>query len=123
MFTINHLHLMVSDIDRSTAFYTNIFGFSLNADYGPDLRFLRNKLGFDLALTPCEKVTPLPNGIHFGIGLNSLQDLEELYQLGHSEYKDLFDNKPADHGGWSSFTCNDPDGYIIEIYYDPNLLK
>lgn len=119
---LNHLHLMVADLERSKAFYADLFGFKEKQRYGPDLLFIQNSSGFDLALTPTSNVERLPKGIHFGFSVPGRSQLDELFQTVKRLYPaHLKSERPQDHGDWGTFTCADPDGYTIEVYWDQNL--
>jgi catechol-2,3-dioxygenase len=118
---LNHLHLLVKDLGKSKEFYCELFDFSENASYGPELLFLQNKSGFDLALTPVDKSVKLPEGIHFGFSLNSKEELDAFYQKAKELYPEKINEEPRDHNSWGVFTCSDPDGYILELYWDEQL--
>jgi catechol 2,3-dioxygenase-like lactoylglutathione lyase family enzyme len=118
---LNHLHLLVRDLEASARFYGALFGFRENTRYGPGLLFLRNDAGFDLALTPAESIAPLPQGIHFGFAVPDRERLDSLYKAGLAEYPACFPTPVREHGTWANLSCHDPDGYVIEIYWDPGL--
>lgn len=119
---LNHLHLIVGDLERSKAFYSQIFGFREKMRYGPNLLFIQNDSGFDLALTPATSVESLPKGVHFGFSVSNRAQLEEFFAKVKQFFpKSLSLSEPSDHGDWGSFSCVDPDGYTVEIYWDSNL--
>jgi catechol 2,3-dioxygenase-like lactoylglutathione lyase family enzyme len=118
---LKHLHLMVKDIKISQKFYQDLFGFKEKIWYGDDLLFLQNSDGFDLALTPCDKVVPLPKGVHYGFTVTDSSFLENLYKNGKNAFPDCFQKAPANYGDWGTLICQDPDGYNFEIYWDKNL--
>lgn len=118
---LNHLHLMVRDIGKSKEFYETLFGFKEKIWYGPNLLFLQNSSGFDLALTPTANPIPLPEGVHYGFSVSRKTQLDEFYSIGTQKYPNLFKEKPRDHGNWGTLLCSDPDGYSFEIYWDENL--
>lgn len=118
---LNHLHILVKDVEKSKKFYGDLFNFSEKVSYGPDLIFLQNSDGFDLALTPIDESVSLPKGIHFGFSLKNKDELISFYNKGRSLYPDYFSEEPRDHETWGAFTCLDPDGYILEVYWDEQL--
>lgn len=118
---LNHLHVLVKDLNQSKKFYADLFGFKEKAEYGPELLFLQNANGFDLALTPVNDVPKLPDGIHYGFSVKNKEIMTEFYNKGRKLYPALFSNEPKDHGSWGSFSCLDPNGYVVEIYWDSQL--
>jgi catechol 2,3-dioxygenase-like lactoylglutathione lyase family enzyme len=112
---------MVKDIKASQAFYEAMFGFKEKIWYGPELLFLQNAHGFDLALTPTAQPQPLPKGVHYGFSVSDRKLLDELYHRGQQLYPDCFRTPPKDHGNWGTIVCTDLDGYPFEIYWDENL--
>jgi catechol 2,3-dioxygenase-like lactoylglutathione lyase family enzyme len=118
---LNHLHLMVKDIKRSQAFYETMFGFKEKISYGKDLLFMQNAEGFNLALTPTDKVQPLPPGVHYGFLISERAQMDEMYQRGQKLFAECFTATPQDRGNWATLVCKDPDGYQLELYWDPNL--
>lgn len=115
---LNHLHLHVASVDRAAAFYERYFGLRRLVMHG-DCLFMRDDAGMDFALAPGGGGSDLPDWFHLGFRLS-----------GHDAVRALFDRVTADgveiraphqrHGDFSFFRCADPDGYMIEIYYEPD---
>jgi catechol-2,3-dioxygenase len=114
---LNHLHLKVGSVERSRSFYEKYFGLAEFVRHG-DILFMRDGAGMDLALAPMtEAVTP-PSWLHFGFRLDTADEVERLHatllsanvpmRQPISRYDDLV-----------SFRCLDPDGYDIEVYWEP----
>tara|TARA_R110000868_G_scaffold117600_12_gene312394 strand:+ start:14303 stop:14668 length:366 start_codon:yes stop_codon:yes gene_type:complete len=118
---LNHLHLAVKDLEKSMNFYTKAFDFYEKARFGPSLVFLKNNEGFDLALSLVDEVEQLPNHIHYGFSFKTKSELMDFYTKGQRVFSSNFVEAPSDKGGFVSFVCVDPDGYHIELYWDPNL--
>jgi catechol 2,3-dioxygenase len=120
---IGHVHLTVSNLDRSLAFYRDVLGFEVTARYGPDAVFLA------------------AGGYHHHIGLNTWagrgapQPAPGTTGLYH--FAILFPDRPAlatavrrvldhgtalegasDHGVSEAIYLRDPDGNGIELYRD-----
>ena len=121
--SIGHVHLRVSDLDRSIAFYQEVLGFTLTQRYGEQAAFLG------------------AGGYHHHIGLNTWESLgggppvagsTGLYHaailypdrrsLGQAVRRALDAGVTltgqADHGVSEAVYFNDPDGNGIEIYRD-----
>jgi catechol 2,3-dioxygenase len=121
-----HVHLLVSDIERSLAFYRDALGFQITAD--------ARDLGLDMVLLAA-------GDYHHHVGINAfdtagstppppghtgLYHVAFVYpdrrELGRSVRRVLDHGFPidhaTDHGGTVSVYLNDPDGNGIELYYD-----
>lgn len=112
---LNHLHLHVKNLDRAKRFYESYFGFRERVRRG-DILFLRNTSGFDLALAPDRKPSPLPGWFHFGFRLASARAVRELHDLMISEGAEVDDLE--EYPGYVTFRCTDPDGHGIEVYWE-----
>lgn len=120
---IGHVHLKVSDLERSLAFYQELLGFEIIQRYGSGAVFIS------------------AGGYHHHIGLNTWQSKDApkapargvgLYHVAivYAERKELaqitkrlLDNEypltgAADHGVSEAIYLNDPDGNGIELYWD-----
>ena len=120
---IGHVHLKVSDIQKSLAFYSDLLGFELVAMYGDQAAFIS------------------AGGYHHHIGLNTWHskgsgpapaNAPGLYHTAilYPERKDLaailrrlIDAKypitgASDHGVSEAIYLDDPDGNGVELYWD-----
>lgn len=120
---IGHVHLKVSDIEKSLAFYQGLLGFEITQRYGSEAVFIS------------------AGGYHHHIGLNtwyskgSLPAAQRTVGLFHTaivypERKDLanilkrlMDAKypltgASGHGVSEALYLNDPDGNGVELYWD-----
>ncbi|WP_299771731.1 VOC family protein [uncultured Tateyamaria sp.] len=120
---VGHIHLKVTDIERSIAFYRDVLGFTLTQRYGDQAAFLS------------------AGGYHHHIGLNTWHSRgagpapEQAAGLYHVAF--LFPNRAslgaalgrvldhgtaldgaADHGVSEAVYIRDPDGNGIELYRD-----
>ena len=113
MEAVSHLHLTVTDVDRSAAFYERHLGLQRQWREG-DMVFLRCG-AFDLALA---QGRPSPDRrFHFGFRLGSKEEVERWRsKLAGAGIAPSFG--PRDYGGYLTFTVEDPDGYGIEIYFE-----
>ena len=120
---IGHVHLKVSDLERSIAFFRDLLGFELRMSYGHEAAFLS------------------AGGYHHHIGLNTWESKDGdppapgstgLYHLAlvYPTRRDLAvavkrlvdENWPisgaSGHGVSEAVYLNDPDGNGIELYRD-----
>ena len=120
---IGHVHLKVSDLKRSLAFYCDLLGFELTTTYGTDAAFIsaggyHHHIGLNTwysknAPPPPERSTGL---FHTAILYPERKDLAIIY-------KRLIDtNYPlsgfADHGVSEAIYLMDPDQNGVELYWD-----
>jgi catechol 2,3-dioxygenase len=120
---IGHVHLKVSDIQRSEIFYRDVLGFEVTARYGSDAVFMS------------------AGGYHHHIGLNTWQSKGAPPPPAHStglfHLAILYPNRKelagavarvieagvaldgaSDHGVSEAIYLHDPDGNGIELYRD-----
>ena len=120
---IGHVHLTVSDLERSLAFYRDILGFEITARYGTSAVFLSaGGYHHHIGLNTWAGVgaTPPPQG-HSGIYHHAI--LFPTRQELAIVLKRLIDVKypltgTADHGVSEAIYLNDPDGIGVELYCD-----
>ncbi len=121
--SVGHVHLKVSDLERSIAFYRDVLGFELQTKLGDHAAFLS------------------AGGYHHHVGLNTWQSrggaappagatglfhVAFLYPsrraLGRAVRRVLESHVPlegvADHGVSEAVYLSDPDGNGIELYRD-----
>lgn len=119
---IRHLHLRVRDVGRSVAFYRRHFGMTVKQAFGDDLVFLSDGHGFDLALGQEATPTAVPRGFHFGCRLASAAAVREAHRsmaAGGAEILPVGEHE----GGYVTFVVVDPDGYHVELYFEPVLAE
>lgn len=120
---IGHVHLKVSDLERSIEFYRDVLGMTLTQRYGPQAAFLswegyHHHLGLN---TWQSKGGPPPapgtTGLfHFAVlfadRASWLGAVERITELG------IDIDGAADHGVSEAVYFRDPDGNGIELYWD-----
>ena len=120
---VGHIHLRVSDLEQSIAFYQDVMGFELRLRYGADAAFLS------------------AGGYHHHVGLNTwdskgsapvAKNTVGMYHVAflyptRRALAEVLDNVlnsgvkltgKADHGVSQALYFDDPDGNGIEIYWD-----
>ena len=118
---IGHVHLRVSDLDRSIAFYTEALGFEVQARL-PGAAFLSaGGYHHHIGLNTWESAGgPPPRGstglYHFAIRYPTRAALAKaLRRLGEAG---IPISGASDHGVSEAIYLDDPDGNGIEIYWD-----
>jgi catechol 2,3-dioxygenase len=120
---IGHVHLTVSSLDRSLAFYRDVLGFEVTATYGRDAVFLsaggyHHHIGLNTwagrgAPRPAAGTTGL---YHFAILYPDRAALAAAVRrvLEHG----VTIEGAADHGVSEAVYLRDPDGNGVELYRD-----
>ncbi len=114
---LNHLHLKVASVERSQNFYERFFEMRQSVRHG-DIVFKRDDADMDLALASAAQGVSPPPWFHFGFRLPTPGEVERL----HAELvaADIPMRQPLGREEdlvW--FRCLDPDGYEIEVYWEP----
>lgn len=120
---VGHIHLTVSDLEKSISFYKDLLGFEISARYGDSAVFLST------------------DGYHHHIGLNTWAGIgatppppghtgmyhvaflyPNRFELAKTLKRIIDAGYPitgfADHGVSEAIYLNDPDGNGVEIYRD-----
>lgn len=113
---LNHLHLHVTDLERSRRFYEDHFGFAEHCTHG-DILFLRDEAGLDLALAPATEAGEFPSWFHYGFRLESAEAVRELRERLRADSTPMV-GEWIDESDFCCFRCQDPDGYLIEVYWE-----
>ena len=120
---IGHVHLKVSDLQKSLDFYCGLLGFELITMYGDQAAFIsaggyHHHIGLN---TWHSKDAPpaKTDGVdlyHTAILYPTRKDLAEIYaRLKESGYHLT---GASDHGVSEALYLNDPDGNGVELYWD-----
>jgi catechol 2,3-dioxygenase len=120
---IGHVHLSVSDLDRSLAFYRDVLGFEITTRYGADAVFLsaggyHHHIGLNTwagrgAPPPAPGTTGL---YHFAILFPDRRALAATVQRVLAAGIPL--EGASDHGVSEAVYLRDPDGNGVELYRD-----
>lgn len=120
---IGHVHLKVSNLDKSIEFYCKLLGFELISKYGKDLAFIsaggyHHHIGLNTWYSKNAKpAAPHSPGLfHTAILYPERKDLAVIYK------RLLKANIPltgvADHGVSEAIYLSDPDENGLELYWD-----
>ena len=120
---VGHIHLKVSDLDRSIAFYTDVLGFELQQRYGSQAAFLSaGGYHHHIGLNTWESRggSPAPKGhpglFHVAFVYPTPADLGRA--VGSVLDAGVTLTGAADHGVSQAVYLDDPDGNGIELYWD-----
>jgi catechol 2,3-dioxygenase len=120
---IGHVHLKVSDLNKSLEFYQGLLGFELTMMYGDQAAFIsaggyHHHIGLNtwhsLGLPPAEK-----NSVglyHTAILYPTRKDLAVIFDRIRRAYYPL--TGASDHGVSEALYLDDPDGNGVELYWD-----
>ena len=120
---IGHVHLKVSDLERSMEFYCGLLGFEVTTMYGQQAAFIsaggyHHHIGLNTWYSKGGSPAPVHSAglFHTAILYPTRKDLAVIY-------KRLLDAKYpftgyADHGVSEALYLNDPDGNGVELYWD-----
>ena len=120
---IGHVHLKVSDLDRSLAFYHDLLGFEITQRYGSQAVFIsaggyHHHIGLNTWHSKGAGPAPVnvPGLYHTAILYATRKDLAVIL-------KRLLEAKhpltgASDHGVSEALYLNDPDGNGVELYWD-----
>lgn len=121
--TIGHVHLKVSDLERSVSFYRDVLGFTVQMMYGTDAAFLsaggyHHHLGLNTWESAGAEPAPrrAPGLYHVAILLPEERDLALALRQVLEARVPL--TGASDHGVSKAVYLDDPDGNGIELYWD-----
>ena len=117
---LRHLALPVRDHKRSLRFYGTYFEFNpATAQSYPDgTVIVRNAERFDLALHPATEAVPLATFLHFGFAMASPEAVRALRTRLERDGVPIVERD--DEPDLVSFKCLDPDGWRVEVYWEPS---
>ncbi|MFK7954366.1 MAG: VOC family protein [Ekhidna sp.] len=120
---IGHVHLKVSDLDNSLAFYCDLLGFELITKIGNEAAFIsagsyHHHIGLNTWMSK-EGSPPPPNStglFHTAIVYPTRKDLAVILSRLRVEKYPL--SGASDHGVSEALYLNDPDKNGVELYWD-----
>lgn len=119
---IGHVVLRTADIDAAKAFYTQVLGFEVveeDPEHGGTFLSLGDQ-GHDLDLMPAAAADAGPamdRGVHhIAFRVASFDELKSAH--AHLREQGVTVDAALDHVTQQSVYFRDPDGYLLEIYYE-----
>jgi catechol 2,3-dioxygenase-like lactoylglutathione lyase family enzyme len=118
---MKHLALAVRDQERSRRFYETYFGFDAKPArrYDGDVLMLYDANGFSLALGPTDRDITLPAFLHFGVHLDSPDEVRAFRDRLRAAGVPIVEE--WEEPEYVSVKCRDPDGYVVEAAWEPHL--
>jgi catechol 2,3-dioxygenase-like lactoylglutathione lyase family enzyme len=111
---LNHIDLLVSDVQHSAAFYCECFGMTHTSNpNSPAIAILSDGCGFILVLQRAEPGVSYPKGFHVGFLVDSPQTVRELQARARAAGSEVSDVIVNGRGTLSYFSA--PDGYFVEV--------
>lgn len=120
---IGHVHLKVSDLERSLQFYCGLLGFELMASYGTQAAFIsaggyHHHIGLNTWHSKGAPPAPV-NGVglyHTAILYPTRKDLAAIFDRLRKAGCPF--SGASDHGVSEALYLDDPDGNGVELYWD-----
>lgn len=120
---IGHVHLKVSDLEKSLGFYCGLLGFELVTTYGSQAAFIsaggyHHHIGLNTWYSKGAPAAPTHTAglFHVAILYPTRKDLAEIFDR-LSKANHPFTGA-SDHGVSQALYLNDPDGNGLELYWD-----
>ena len=116
---MDHLALAVRDQEASRRFYATYLGFDAPPrEYSDGVLMLYNSEGFALALGPSDGSVRMPRFFHFGISLPTPEAVHSFRDRVLSDAVDIVEE--WDEPDYVSVKILDPDGYVVEVSWEPS---
>jgi len=117
---MRHLALAVHDQERSRRFYETYFGFDAKParEYDDGVLMLYNADGFALALGPTNETIRMPRFFHFGVGVPTPEVVRAFSNRLRADGVPIVEE--WDEPDYVSVKCRDPDGYVVELAWEPD---
>lgn len=114
--SLQHLHLHVRDRTLAEQYYAAWFGMTVQRR-GSEITFMNDEREFLLALMDDASPEPMPPWFHFGIRLPTADAVlalsRRMIAAGVGMRKPVYQDESL-----VSYRCADPDGYVIEVYWE-----
>ena len=117
---MRHLALAVRDQERSRRFYERYLGFDAREPrrYDDGVLTLYDETGFALALGSADADVTLPPFLHFGKGFATPEAVRARRARAAADGVEIVEW--WDEPDYVSVKVRDPDGYVVEISWEPD---
>jgi lactoylglutathione lyase len=120
---VKHLHLSSRDHAASQRFYAAYFGFRFEAVFPrgdqPAATIIRSPTGFQIFLE-APSGEHLPPWFHFGFLAESAARVRELHERMTRDSVSIA--RPLVDEPFTNYFFTDPDGHLVQVYFDPRAL-
>jgi catechol 2,3-dioxygenase len=123
---IGHVHLKVTDLERSLNFYCGLLGFKLVTRYGTQAAFVaagqyHHHIGLNTWYSKGAEPAPLHHAglFHVAILYPTRKDLAVILKRLMDEKYEI--SGASDHGVSEALYLNDPDRNGLELYHDRDI--
>jgi len=116
---LNHINLVVPNVQENKAFFERYFGFKCIVEKGPDTFVgLRDEAGTTIALNNFEKVDSVeyPSMFHIGVFQDSRESVDKIY--GRLKADGFDAQAPHEEHGSYTFYLKSPGGFKVEVAHD-----
>jgi catechol 2,3-dioxygenase-like lactoylglutathione lyase family enzyme len=121
-FTVKHIHLPVSDRRATIAFFERYFAFREEYDVprgeAPPATVIRSLNGFQLTLENSNGLPDVPSWFHLGLLVPNPAACRTTYDKMVEDGVRMISDW-AEGGKYTTFICEGPDGYGLQVYWDP----
>lgn len=116
---MDHLALAVRDRERSRRFYETYLGFDVQParEYDDGVLMLYDADGFALALGPTDEEVRFPSFLHFGRGVPTPDDVRAFRDRLVRDGVEIVEE--WEEPEYVSVKFRDPDGYVVEVSWEP----
>ena len=116
---MDHLALAVSNQERSRRFYERYLGFTAEPTLRSDgVQMMHGAGGFSLALGETAEPISLPTFLHFGKGAAAPDDVRAFRDRLVADGVEIVGE--WDEADYVSVKFRDPDGYVVEVGWEPD---
>jgi catechol 2,3-dioxygenase-like lactoylglutathione lyase family enzyme len=120
---VKHLHLASGDHAAAQRFYGTYFGFRFDAVFPrgdePAATIIRSPSGFQIFLEG-PSGERLPAWFHFGFFVESAAACRELHDRMQHDGVPIV--RPFVLEPFANYFLTDPDGHLVQVYFDPKAL-
>lgn len=111
---LNHIDLIVRDVQHTAAYFSQYFGLKLLSNpNSPAIAILGDGAGFVLVLQRAKAGATYPEGFHVGFLVDSVEQVRALQARARAAGAEVSDVIADGRGTHSYFTA--PDGYYVEV--------